>query len=221
MASHGIEIAEGDPAKLFRIVTKLGEGSYGSVYSAVDLRDNTEVAIKVLEVDQADMSELRKEVSILKSCSNPRVVGYRGCWEKGRFVWIVMEYCAGGSLGDLLLLCNIVLDEAQCKAVMYMTLQGLVYLHHRKLIHRDIKAANILLTREGVCKLGDFGVSAEYVFFSKFHFSFHSFALPFFFMFSHLFALILFVSTFICFLTLISSNSPHLSTLIQTHIYHG
>lgn len=76
-------------------------------------------------------------------------------------IWIVMEYCAGGSLCDLMAITDRVLTEAQIAAVMRMSLQGLAYFHASKHLHRDIKGGNILLTSDGVAKLSDFGVSAQ------------------------------------------------------------
>ena len=72
-----------------------------------------------------------------------------------------MEYCGAGSLSDLMAICDTTLTELQIAAVMKQSLQGLVYLHGSKMIHRDLKSGNILLTHNGECKLADFGVSAE------------------------------------------------------------
>ena len=72
--------------------------------------------------------------------------------------WIIME-CCEGSLLDVMEATRLCLTERQCAAVMASALDGLHYLHERKCIHRDIKAANLLLTREGHLKLADFGVT--------------------------------------------------------------
>lgn len=150
-----------DPTEIFEILAKLGEGSYGSVYKALDKRDGKIVAIKVLEVENEDTTELQKEINILKDCHSEFIVAYKGTFEKDGHIWIVMEYCAGGSICDLMAICERTLQEDQIAAVMKQSLQGLEYLHSQHKIHRDIKAGNILLTSDGDCKLADFGVSAE------------------------------------------------------------
>lgn len=158
-----LDLSKEDPSDLFEIVLKLGEGSYGSVFKAIDQRDQTVVAIKVLEADDADgdATDLIKEINILKQCNSVFIVSYKGSYEKDGNIWIVMEYCGAGSLQDLMAICDKTLDEDQIAAVMKPSLQGLAYLHKMKKIHRDIKSGNILLNHAGDCKLADFGVSAE------------------------------------------------------------
>lgn len=134
--------------------------SYGSVYKARDSKDGSVVAIKVLEVED-DAADLKREIDILKDCTSPYIVGYKGAFEKNSHVWIAMEYCAGGSVCDLMAVCERTLSEAQIAAIVKQSLLGLAYLHQKKLIHRDIKSGNILLTKSGECKLADFGVSAQ------------------------------------------------------------
>jgi len=159
--SHGIETSHDDPTERFEILAKLGEGSYGSVFKALDKKDGMIVAIKVLEVENDDIAELQKEINILKDCHSSFIVAYKGAFEKDNNIWIVMEYCGAGSVCDLMAICEKTLNEEQIATVMRMSLHGLEYLHDHKKIHRDIKSGNILLNHEGDCKLADFGVSAE------------------------------------------------------------
>jgi serine/threonine protein kinase len=136
--------------------------SYGAVYKAIDRRDGMVVAIKVLKLhEDEDTSDLLKEISILRECKNQYIVSYKGTFECGEDLWIVMEYCGAGSLADLMAICGTLLDEAQIAAIMRMALVGLDYLHKSNKIHRDIKSGNLLLNHDGECKLADFGVSAE------------------------------------------------------------
>ncbi len=70
-----------------------------------------------------------------------------------------MEFCEGGSALDIVKVTKHTLSERQCQCVLYHSLKGLQYLHSKNLIHRDIKAANILINKNGRCKLADFGVA--------------------------------------------------------------
>lgn len=157
-----LTVSSEDPTEIFTVLQKLGEGSYGSVFKALDARDNSIVAIKVLEAEgDEDTAELQKEIDILKECNSEYVVAYKGTYQEDGNIWIVMEYCGAGSLCDLMAICERVLDEEQIATVMKMSLHGLEYLHKRRKIHRDIKSGNILLNHDGDCKLADFGVSAQ------------------------------------------------------------
>mmetsp|Transcript_4247 Transcript_4247/g.9946 ORF Transcript_4247/g.9946 Transcript_4247/m.9946 type:complete len:480 (-) Transcript_4247:323-1762(-) len=156
-----VKSSDADPEEIFDINAKLGEGSYGAVFKAMDKRDGSTVAIKVLQVENEDAADLQKEINILKECKSKFIVAYHGSYEKDGRIWIAMEYCGAGAICDLMAICETTLDEKQIAVVMKHSLMGLEYLHKRKKIHRDIKAANILLNHEGDCKLADFGVSKE------------------------------------------------------------
>lgn len=72
---------------------------------------------------------------------------------------ILMDYCESGSMKDLITTLNISLAEAQISLVLYQSLLGLAYLHAKRILHRDIKAANILMNSKGEVKIADFGVA--------------------------------------------------------------
>lgn len=161
MVSLPSELRLGDinPSDIFKLLAFIGKGTYGRVYKAKDNRDGSIVALKVLECDSETLGDIQKEVHILQECKSPHVVALKGVFRLKNTVYIAMEYCAVGSLSDMMLVCRCTLSEKQIAAVMKMTLQGLSFLHSRKIIHRDVKAANILVNEEGQCKLADFGVS--------------------------------------------------------------
>ncbi|XP_068145934.1 serine/threonine-protein kinase hippo [Drosophila tropicalis] len=148
------------PEKVFDIMYKLGEGSYGSVYKAVHKESSSIVAIKLVPVE-SDLHEIIKEISIMQQCDSPYVVRYYGSYFKQYDLWICMEYCGAGSVSDIMRLRKKTLTEDEIATIMSDTLKGLVYLHLRRKIHRDIKAANILLNTEGYAKLADFGVAGQ------------------------------------------------------------
>eukprot|EP01138_Halocafeteria_seosinensis_P009455 gb/GECG01009663.1/.p1 GENE.gb/GECG01009663.1/~~gb/GECG01009663.1/.p1 ORF type:complete len:491 (+),score=88.61 gb/GECG01009663.1/:1-1473(+) len=110
---------------------------------------------------EAEIDEVMKEINILKKCDSPYVVRYMGNYLKDGDLWIVMEHCVGGSISDLITICEIQLEENFLRYALAATALGLRYLHSQKLIHRDLKAGNVLLTRDGGAKLADFGVSAQ------------------------------------------------------------
>jgi len=149
-----------DPELLFDIIQPLGEGAYGSVYKALDKRDGELVALKIMPMD-SDNGSLEKEVRIMQKCKSPYIVNFRGIWLKDDNIWLAMEYCGGGSVLDIMKAMDITLTEEQICVIMKETLKGLYYLHQERLIHRDVKAGNILLNHKGQCKLADFGVSTN------------------------------------------------------------
>jgi len=108
------------------------------------------------------MGELQKEISILSGTDDDFVVQYIGAYinKEEDKIWIAMELCEAGSVNDLIHICDVFLEEEAIKHVVASVLHGLKYLHANNMIHRDIKAGNILLTMKGQAKLGDFGVSA-------------------------------------------------------------
>lgn len=153
---------EEDPTELFELEESLGEGSYGEVFKA-SWKDGRpgQVAVKVIPIDD-DQADLEKEIDILQSTHNDFVVEYIGAWQQEDRIWIVMELCVAGSVNDLIHICNMALNEDQIRVIAASVLLGLRYLHDEmKMIHRDIKAGNILLTDSGHAKLADFGVSAK------------------------------------------------------------
>lgn len=148
------------PDEVFDIISKLGRGSYGSVFKALHKESGQVVAIKQVPVD-TDLQEIIKEISIMQQCDSPFVVKYYGSYFKNTDLWIVMEYCGAGSVSDIMRLRKKTLNEDEIATILSDTLRGLEYLHLRRKIHRDIKAGNILLNNEGHAKLADFGVAGQ------------------------------------------------------------
>ncbi|XP_014877651.1 serine/threonine-protein kinase 3/4-like, partial [Poecilia latipinna] len=134
--------------------------SYGCVFKANHKETGEIVAIKQVPVE-SDLQEILKEITIMQQCNSPHVVRYYGSYFKNRDLWIVMEYCGGGSVSDIVRIRNKTLTEDEIATVLHSTLKGLEYLHFMRKIHRDIKAGNILLNTEGQAKLADFGVAGQ------------------------------------------------------------
>ncbi|RVE64970.1 hypothetical protein OJAV_G00131360 [Oryzias javanicus] len=149
-----------DPEKLFTDLQEIGHGSFGAVYFARDVRTNDVVAIKKMSYLGKQSTEkwqdIIKEVKFLRRIQHPNSIEYKGCYLRENTAWVVMEYCLG-SASDLLEVHKKPLQEVEIAAITDGALQGLTYLHSHNMIHRDIKAGNILLTQPGQVKLADFG----------------------------------------------------------------
>ncbi|KAF3972962.1 hypothetical protein CMV_003576 [Castanea mollissima] len=152
-----------DPSTKYELLNELGKGSYGVVYKARDIRTSELVAVKVISLSEGDegYDEICGEIETLQRCSHPNVVRYLGSYQGEEYLWIVMEYCGGGSVVDLMNVTEEPLEECQIAYICREALKGLAYLHSIQKVHRDIKGGNILLTEQGDVKLGDFGVAAQ------------------------------------------------------------
>ena len=150
-----------DPENIFEVLEKLGQGNYGSVYKVKKRSTNEIYAAKISTILKNNIENFKKEINVLKQCNSPYIIKYHNSYLKNNKIWIIIEYCDGGSVLDLMRITNKYLNEEEISSIISMVLKGLIFLHDQKKIHRDIKAGNILLTKEGYAKLGDFGVSAQ------------------------------------------------------------
>ncbi|XP_072106219.1 uncharacterized protein [Mobula birostris] len=150
----------GDPEEFFADLREIGHGSFGAVYFARDVRNGEVVAIKKMSYGGKQSSErwqdIVKEVKFLRLLQHPNTIAFRGCYLREHTAWLVMEYCLG-SVSDLLEVHRKPLQEMEIAAIIHGALYGLAYLHSHNLIHRDVKAGNVLLTEPGQVKLADFG----------------------------------------------------------------
>jgi serine/threonine protein kinase len=148
-----------NPEELFDLQEKLGQGTYGSVYKAIHKVSGKVVAAKILNISESE--SLIKEISVLREIYCPFIISYFGTYLKEQKVWIILEYCDGGSVQDILRIQEDSLSVEEIASIVEMVLKGLAFLHGRRKMHRDIKAGNILITTEGFAKIADFGVSTH------------------------------------------------------------
>ncbi|CAO2647422.1 Nn.00g083440.m01.CDS01 [Neocucurbitaria sp. VM-36] len=145
----------------YQVMEELGSGSFGKVFKAIDRSTGETVAIKHIDLEDSseELADIQAEIALLSTCHSPYITEYKTSFVKGVKLWIVMEYLGGGSAADLL--APGPFNESHIAIVCRELLLGLEYLHSTGKIHRDIKAANVLLTDQGRVKLADFGVAAQ------------------------------------------------------------
>ncbi|GKV47218.1 hypothetical protein SLEP1_g54135 [Rubroshorea leprosula] len=147
----GLQEAAGSRFSQFELI---GRGSLGDVHKAFDKEINKEVAIKVIDLEESEdeIDDIQKEIAVLSQCHSPYITEYYGSYINQTKLWIIMEYMAGGSVADLLQ-SGLPLDETSIAWIAQDLLHAIEYLHTEGKIHRDIKAANILLTENGDVKV--------------------------------------------------------------------
>ncbi|MBN3274448.1 SLK kinase, partial [Polyodon spathula] len=151
-----------NPEDFWGIIGELGDGAFGKVYKAQNKQTGTLAAAKVIDTKtEEELEDYMIEIDILASCDHQHIVKLLDAFYYESKLWILIEFCAGGAVDAVMLELERPLTEPQIRVVCKQTLEALCYLHDIKVIHRDLKAGNILLSIDGDIKLADFGVSAK------------------------------------------------------------
>lgn len=157
----------------FRIVrgNLIGKGTYGKVFAALNISTGDIIAVKQVEINHnlvRDNKEkvrelvaaLDQEIDTMQHLEHPNIVQYLGCEREEMSISIFLEYISGGSVGSCLRKHG-KFEERIVRSLTRQTLDGLAYLHDQGILHRDLKADNILLDVTGTCKISDFGISKK------------------------------------------------------------
>ncbi|XP_037402023.1 serine/threonine-protein kinase 10 [Pygocentrus nattereri] len=151
-----------NPTELWEVIGELGDGAFGKVYKAQNKETGVLAAAKVIETtSEEELEDYMVEIEILATCDHHHIVKLLDAFFYEQKLWIMIEFCPGGAVDANMLELDRGLTEKQIQVVCWQMLEALVYLHGKKIIHRDLKAGNILLTLDGDIKLADFGVSAK------------------------------------------------------------
>jgi formylglycine-generating enzyme required for sulfatase activity/serine/threonine protein kinase len=171
MAQHTVEAIEREVERAleprtiagFRLVRKLGQGGMGTVYQAVQVSLQREVALKIIApqiaADREAAERFVREARSAAAVNHPNIIGIIDAGEDGGQLFMALELITGGDAGQLAARFNGVLPEVRALEIIIDCCHGLQALYEARLIHRDIKPANIFITSEGVAKLADLGLA--------------------------------------------------------------
>ncbi|XP_054261410.1 serine/threonine-protein kinase 10 isoform X2 [Macrosteles quadrilineatus] len=151
-----------DPEEYWEMIGELGDGAFGKVYKAQNKITKQLAAAKMCALEgEDDLSDFMIEIDILSECKHENIVELHEAFFTNGKLWMLIEYCDGGAVDSIMAELDKPLTELQIAFICQHMCRGLTFLHHSKVIHRDLKAGNVLLTMSGGVKLADFGVSAK------------------------------------------------------------
>ena len=142
----------------YQILDRLGSGGFGAVYLAMDTWVNRKVALKVPHQQQDEIVDQLKEARIMASLKHPNIVELITTERKNSIFFMVLEYVEGESL-DRMVRRDRGLHPTRTLEIGIDVASAIAFAHSHQILHRDLRPANILVTKEGVAKVTDFGTS--------------------------------------------------------------
>ncbi|XP_067682251.1 MAP/microtubule affinity-regulating kinase 3-like isoform X39 [Haliotis asinina] len=149
----------------YRLIKTIGKGNFAKVKLAKHVPTGREVAIKIIDKTQLNPSSLQKlfrEVRIMKWLDHPNIVKLFEVIETEKTLYLVIEYASGGEVFDYLV-AHGRMKEKEARAKFRQIVSSVQYCHHKHIVHRDLKAENLLLDGDMNIKIADFGFSNEFV----------------------------------------------------------
>ena len=155
----------------FKEIRVIGSGSYGTVFQAIYLETNEEVAVKIVSKDNKkpnQITKIKQEVNILKQLKHKNIIEFKNYIETKTKLYIIMEYIENGTLKNLIDIrktANVFFTDEEISSIMKSLFKAIHYLHSFQIVHRDLKPENILISDMNdfsSIKLADFGLSAQY-----------------------------------------------------------
>ena len=149
----------------YKIIDRLGNGAYGTVYKILDTNDNKTYALKKIELDneiEKNISIIENESNILKSVDNPNIIKFYDCFREKNSFYILMEFCEYKDLNSFINKYkkkNELIPESVIRSIFRELCNGLKEIHSKNIIHRDLKPENIFISDDYLIKIGDFGIS--------------------------------------------------------------
>ncbi|XP_062916422.1 MAP/microtubule affinity-regulating kinase 4-like isoform X3 [Mobula hypostoma] len=153
----------------YRLLKTIGKGNFAKVKLARHILTGREVAIKIIDKTQLNPTSLQKlfrEVRIMKCLNHPNIVKLFEVIESEKTLYLVMEYASGGEVFDYLV-SHGRMKEKEARAKFRQIVSAVQYCHQRNIVHRDLKAENLLLDADCNIKIADFGFSNEFQYGSK------------------------------------------------------
>ncbi|XP_035278272.1 MAP/microtubule affinity-regulating kinase 3-like isoform X4 [Anguilla anguilla] len=153
----------------YRLLKTIGKGNFAKVKLARHILTGREVAIKIIDKTQLNPTSLQKlfrEVRIMKILNHPNIVKLFEVIETEKTLYLVMEYASGGEVFDYLV-AHGRMKEKEARAKFRQIVSAVQYCHQKHIVHRDLKAENLLLDADMNIKIADFGFSNEFTLGSK------------------------------------------------------
>ena len=153
----------GEALRGYRLLDKIGEGAFGSVFRAIQPQVEREVAVKAIHAELANQPDFvrrfEREAQLVARLEHPHIVPLYDYWREPDAAYLIMRFLRGGSLEDLL--GDGPLDLEHAAQILDQIGAGLAAAHNQGVVHRDVKPGNVLLDEEGNAYLSDFGIALE------------------------------------------------------------